>query len=123
AGATLLQKRLLRTVEATTLTWLGATSGAVALLPWARPLLHDLESAPVSATLGVVYLGVFPTALAFTTWAYVLSRTTAGKTAASTYVVPVVTIALSWMVLNETPTPVMLAGGALCLLGVFITRM
>lgn len=123
AGATLLQKRLLRTVEATTLTWLGATSGAVALLPWAGQLLRDLETAPVSATLGVVYLGVFPTALAFTTWAYVLSRTTAGKTAATTYVVPVVTIMLSWLLLTETPTPVMLAGGALCLLGVFITRL
>lgn len=123
AGATLLQKCLLRTIEATTLTWLGATSGAVALLPWAGQLLCDLETAPASATVGVVYMGVFPTALAFTTWAYVLSRTTAGKTAATTYVVPVVAIVLSWILLSETPAPVMLAGGALCLLGVFITRM
>ena len=30
---------------------------------------------------------------------------------------------LSWLLLGEAPTPVMLLGGALCLLGVAITRM
>lgn len=122
AGAALVQKRLLRTVDATTLTWLGATAGTVALLPWAGDLVRDVQSAPASATVGVLYLGVFPTAVAFTTWAYVLSRTSAGKTAATTYVVPAVTIVLSWVLLSETPTPAMLAGGLLCLLGVYITR-
>ncbi|WP_153397890.1 DMT family transporter [Ornithinicoccus halotolerans] len=123
AGAALVQKRLLRTVDATTLTWLGASAGTVALLPWGGALLRDVQAAPASATLGVLYLGVFPTAVAFTTWAYVLSRTSAGKTAATTYVVPAVTILLSWVLLSEAPTAIMLTGGLLCLVGVYITRL
>ncbi|WP_307805076.1 DMT family transporter [Microbacterium sp. BLY] len=124
AGCTLLQKHLLSDgADATTLTWLGAAAGTVALLPWLGPLIADVRSAPLDATLWVVYLGVFPTAIAFTTWAYVLQRSTAGKTSATTYVVPALAILLSWMILGEVPTPLMFVGGALCLLGVLITRM
>ncbi|WP_226913238.1 DMT family transporter [Gephyromycinifex aptenodytis] len=123
AGCTLLQKRLLRTVDATTLTWLGAAAGTVALLPWAGRMMRDVGTAPTGATLAVVFLGVFPTAVAFTTWSYVLARSSAGRTSAITYASPAVTILLSWLILAEVPTLVMLIGGALCLLGVFITRM
>lgn len=122
-GSALLQKHLLKVVDPVTLTWLGATSGTVALLPWAPRLMGDLATAPLPATLAVVYLGVFPTAIAFTTWAYVLSRSTAGRTAATSYLVPAIAIVLSWMFLGEAPTAVMLLGGALCLLGVFVTRL
>lgn len=122
AGCTLAQKRLLATVDSTTLTWVGAVAGTVALLPWTPRLISDLQHAPASATLGVVYLGIFPTAIAFTTWAYVLVRSTAGRTAATTYIVPALTIVLSWLLLGEVPTWLTIIGGTLCLLGVFITR-
>lgn len=124
AGCTLVQKRLLTSgVDATTLTWLGAIAGTVALLPWIGSLVDAVQSAPLDATLWVVYLGIFPTAIAFTTWAYVLQRSTAGQTSATTYVVPAIAILMSWAILGEVPTPLMFLGGALCLLGVLITRL
>lgn len=124
AGCTLIQKRLLTSgADATTLTWFGAIAGTVALLPWTGSLIGALQSAPLDSTLWVVYLGVFPTAVAFTTWAYVLQRSTAGQTSATTYVVPAIAILLSWAILGEVPTPLMFLGGALCLLGVLVTRM
>lgn len=123
AGCTLLQKHLLTAgADSTTLTWLGAAAGTVALLPWTGALVEALQTAPLDATLWVVYLGIFPTAIAFTTWAYVLQRSSAGQTSATTYVVPAIAILLSWMILGEVPTPLMLLGGALCLLGVLVTR-
>lgn len=122
AGCTLLQKRLLERVDAATLTFLGAVASVVTLLPWAPQLVAQTVSAPLGATLAVVYMGVFPTAIAFSTWAYVLRRTSAGRTAATTYAVPAVAIVLSWLLLGEEPTAVMLIGGALCLLGVHLTR-
>ena len=124
AGCTLLQKRLLSAgSDATTLTFLGAVAGTVALLPWTGSLVGALQTAPLDATLWVVYLGIFPTAIAFTTWAYVLQRSTAGQTSATTYVVPAIAILMSWAILGEVPTPLMFVGGALCLLGVLVTRM
>lgn len=123
ATATLGQKFLLRTADATTMTWIGATCGALALLPFSGRLVHDVGVAPLPATLAVVYMGVFPTAVAFTTWGFVLQRSSAGRTAATTYVVPAVAIVLSWLLLGEVPTPLMLLGGVLCLLGVFLTRL
>jgi drug/metabolite transporter (DMT)-like permease len=62
---------------------------------------------------------VFPTALAFTTWAYALSRTTAGAT---TYLVPPLAVLLGWVILGESPPVLALLGGVLCLAGVVLSR-
>ena len=70
----------------------------------------------------VVYLGVIPTALAFTTWAYALNRTTAGKLGVTTYIVPVLVVLMSWVFLTKTSRPLAYLGGALCLAGVAISR-
>ena len=70
----------------------------------------------------MVYLGLFPTALAFTTWAYALSRTTAGKMGATTYAVPALVVLMSWAVLGEVPGWLTLLGGVLCLGGVAVSR-
>jgi drug/metabolite transporter (DMT)-like permease len=94
----------------------------VACLPFAGRLVSEIGSAPVGATVSVGYLGVFPTALAFTTWAFALSRTTAGKMGATTYVVPAVTVLMSWVALGEVPSWLAFGGGALCLAGVAISR-
>lgn len=123
AGSALVQKRLIADMDGTTMTWLGAVAGTVSLLPWSSQLIGDLQAAPAGAIWGVVYLGIFPTAIAFSTWAYVLKRTTAGKTAATTYVIPAVALLMSWAILGEVPTALMLVGGVLCLLGVLVTRL
>jgi drug/metabolite transporter (DMT)-like permease len=70
----------------------------------------------------VVYLGAFPTALGFTTWAFALSRTSVGRMGATTYLVPVVAIVLAWLLLDETPALLAVGGGALCLVGVAVSR-
>ncbi|GAB3164633.1 DMT family transporter [Myceligenerans halotolerans] len=119
AGA-LLQKRMLPRVDALTMTWLGCLAGTVAALPFAGTLIAEVAAAPVPATLGVIYLGVFPTAIAFATWGYALSHTTAGRLSATTYAVPPIAVLLSWWLLAEVPTPIVLAGGALCLGGVIL---
>ncbi|MDG4797133.1 EamA family transporter [Micromonospora sp. WMMD1082] len=120
AFGVLLQKRLLARVDAVRMTWLGALAGTVALLPFAPALLGELATAPPAATLGMLYLGVFPTAIGFLTWGYVLSHWTAGRTTATTYLVPPVTVLLSWTLLGEMPAALSLLGGALCLTGVVL---
>ncbi len=96
--------------------------GAAACLPFAGQLVTQAGVAPLSATLHIVYLGVFPTALAFSTWAYALARTTAGKMGATTYAVPVLAVAMSWAFLGTVPGWLTFLGGLLCLAGVAVSR-
>lgn len=123
AGAATSQKRLLSRADALTMTWVGCLAGTVALLPFAPALAADAGSAPASSTWAVVLLGLGPTAVAFTTWGYALSRLSAGRAAATTYLVPPIVVVLSWLVLAEVPAAVTLAGGALCLAGVAIATL
>jgi drug/metabolite transporter (DMT)-like permease len=122
AVAVVTQKPALRHASALQVTTFGAVIGAAACLPFAGQLVSELGSAPAGATLSVVYLGVFPTAVAFTTWAYALSHTTAGRMGATTYLVPAITVLMSWVALSEVPPWLAFAGGALCLAGVAVSR-
>ncbi len=122
ATGVLLQKVALRTVDAVTATFLGCAVGAVALLPFAPQFVAETAAAPAGALAVAVYLGVFPTAIAFSTWAYALARTDAGRMTATTLTVPAIVIVLSWLFLGELPTVLGMLGGALCLLGVAISR-
>ena len=70
----------------------------------------------------VGYLGLFPTAIGFVTWAYALSHTTAGRMGSVTYLVPPVALLLGWVMLGETPPLLAIPGGILCLAGVAIAR-
>ncbi|WP_405421018.1 DMT family transporter [Streptomyces erythrochromogenes] len=97
-------------------------TGAVACLPFTGQLLDELPRAPASATLNMVYLGVVPTALAFTTWTYALARMPAGRLGATTYAVPAIVVLMSWALLAEVPGWLTLLGGLLCLAGVAVSR-
>lgn len=122
AAGVLMQKVALRSVDAVTATWVGCVAGLVATLPFAPRAVVELTHASGGAVAGVVFLGVGPTAIAFTTWAYALARTDAGRMAATTLCVPALAVLLSWLTLGEVPTALGLVGGALCLTGVAISR-
>lgn len=118
----LAQKPTLRRLPALQVTFTACTIGTIACLVYAPALLYELENASATATVGLVYLGAVPTALAFSTWAYALSRMDAGRLGVTTYLVPPLTIAASWPLLGEIPPPLALTGGALCLGGVVLSR-
>lgn len=117
------QKPTLSVLSSSTAVWLGCVVGAVTCLPFAPALWRELGDAPAGDVAWLVYLGVFPTAIGFSTWAYAIRRLSTGQVASSTYLVPVITIAISWIVLDEVPAALAYAGGALCLTGVAITRL
>jgi drug/metabolite transporter (DMT)-like permease len=122
AVAVVAQKVVLRSIPGAQVTWLGCLIGMVACLPFAGALVSDVRVAPLAATLGVVYLGLVPTAVAFSTWAYALTRSSAGRLGATTYIVPLVAIGLGWIFLGEVPVPLAIIGGLVSLVGVGIAR-
>ena len=120
--AMVAQKVVLRRIPGLQVTWLACLIGTIACLPFVGSLVADLASAQAPAYFGIIYLGVVPTALAFTTWAYALSRTSAGKLGVTTFAVPPIAILLGWLFLGEVPVPLAILGGALSLVGVAIAR-
>ncbi|MGN9757167.1 DMT family transporter [Streptomyces sp. SD31] len=122
AGGVVAQKPALGHASPLQVTTFGCLVGAVLCLPFSGQLIGDAADASVSATLNLVYLGVFSLALAFTTWAYALARTTASRMGATTYAVPALVVLMSWLALGEVPGLLTLAGGALCLAGVAVSR-
>ncbi|WP_220127576.1 DMT family transporter [Streptomyces sp. NBRC 110611] len=122
AVGVVLQKTALRHASPLQVTTFGCLVGLLVCLPFSGQFVSQMTQAPVSATLNVVYLGVFPTAIAFSTWAFALSRTTAGKMGATTYAAPGLVVVMSWVFLGEVPGWLTLLGGLLCLAGVAVSR-
>ena len=122
AAGVLMQKPALKRLPAAQVTWLGCVIGLVACLPFAGQLLADLQTAPPEAVAGAVYLGAVPTALAFSTWAYALSRMPAGQLGVTTYIVPPLAVVLGLVVFGEIPAVTAIIGGAICLVGVAVSR-
>jgi drug/metabolite transporter (DMT)-like permease len=117
-----LQKPALRSLSALEVTWLACLTGAVTCLPFAPGLIQEVGQAQLSSLAWVVYLGLFPTSIAFTTWAYALSRSAAGRLGSTTYLVPPVAILMGAVLLGEAPGLIAIAGGGVCILGVIVAR-
>ncbi|GAA4078355.1 DMT family transporter [Nocardioides kongjuensis] len=118
----IVQKPLVAELSAVHVTWLACSIGVVTCLPWAGRLVAEVGDAPLSSTLWLVYLGVFPTAIAFTTYAYALRHMTASALGVTTYLVPPLTIVMGLVFLDEVPPVVAYAGGVLALVGVAVAR-
>jgi drug/metabolite transporter (DMT)-like permease len=122
AVSVIVQKPLLTRVSPLAITWLAACVGALVCVPWAGTLAHQLPRAHASAIGWMVYLALVPLTLGFLTWGYALARTTAGRMGSMTYLAPPIAILLGWLLLDETPPLLAIAGGALCLAGVYVAR-
>src|SRR5437899_11481798 len=116
------EKPVLNRITALQATWSCCVVGALVCLRYAPQLVREWRMAPAGAIAWLLFLGVFPTSIAFTTWAYALARGSAGRLAATAYLVPPITIVMSWLILGEVPTLIAVLGGALCLVGVSIAR-
>jgi drug/metabolite transporter (DMT)-like permease len=117
-----LQKPVLRAVPGIQVTWLACLIGAIACLPFAPTLADELGRARPDTLSWLLYLGVFPTSIGFTTWAFALGRMSAGRAGTLSYLVSPTAILISWLLLGETPAALAILGGALCVLGVIVAR-
>lgn len=118
----ILQKPLVARLRSVHVIWLACSVGAIACLPFAGQLWSEAQAAPATSLWWLVYLGVFPTALAFTTYAYALTHMTASSLGVTTYLVPPLTIVLGLVFLDETPPTIAYVGGVLALVGVALAR-
>ncbi len=118
----IVQKPVMGRLSSLQVTWVACSVGAVACLPFGPDLVRE-ATALSAADLGWwVYLGLFPTAVAFTTYGYALTHMDVSRLGVTTYLVPPITVGLGWVFLAEAPATLAYVGGALCLAGVALAR-
>ncbi|HEX7002810.1 MAG TPA: DMT family transporter [Trueperaceae bacterium] len=99
-------------------TW-GGTLPMLAFLPG---LAADAGDAG-AALLAAAYLGVFPSAIAYSLLAFALSRTPVTVVSVYLYAVPVLALLFSWVLLGEVPALLTLVGGAIAIGGIVLVNL
>jgi drug/metabolite transporter (DMT)-like permease len=122
AGYFVVSKKPLRKYSALEFTFYAIWLGTIPLLVFAPGLAQHVRTAPAWATWTVVYLGVFPGALAYTVWSYALQKMPASTTASFLYGQPVLATLVAWAWQGVVPSAVTLAGGGVALAGVLLVN-
>mgnify|MGYP005842185489 FL=1 len=116
------QKPYLKQYSALQFTAYGIWAGTLFMLVFLPGLPQAIQTAPPGATLAAAYLGVFPAAIAYVTWTYVLSRAPASIATSFLYLSPVLATLIAWVWLGEVPAALALVGGTLALAGVVLVN-
>jgi drug/metabolite transporter (DMT)-like permease len=110
-----LQKHHSRRYDGLTLACYTVWFGTLLLLVYLPGLVSQVITAPVEVQFAVIGLGIFPSALAYLAWAYVLTHVDLSRATMTLYLIPPTAMAIASFALGERPT-LMIVGGALVVL-------
>lgn len=118
-----VQKPLLYKSHALKVAAYSIWGGTLSLLFYFPSMVHEIIHASWKATLAVVYLGIFPGALGYLCWGYVLWQIPASRAASFLYLMPIIATILGLVCLGEVPNFLSLLGGVVALGGASLMNM
>lgn len=118
----ILSKQSLRRYAAIEFTCYSIWAGTLPMLVFLPSLLRRFTTAAPPATLAVIYLGIFPAAIAYVLWNQALSRMPASLLSSFLYLTPVIASLIAWVWLGEVPTVLTMVGGTIAIVGVVLVQ-
>lgn len=117
-----VQKPFLKKYNAIEVTTYIIWGGTLFLMFYVPHLENDLIHVSLRATLIVAYLGIFPAAVGYLAWSYVLAQIPASRAVSFLYFMPFIATLLGWMTLGEIPAIISILGGILAIIGVWLVN-
>jgi drug/metabolite transporter (DMT)-like permease len=118
-----LQKHYSRRYDGLTLVCYTVWFGTLLLLVYLPGLVNQVITAPVEVQLAVIGLGIFPSALAYLAWAYVLTHVDLSRATMTLYLIPPTAMAIASFALGERPTLMIVAGALVVLVSVLALNL
>lgn len=118
-----LQKHHARRYDGFSLTCYAVWSGTLLLLIYLPGLGDAVMKAPLRVQWAVLALGVFPSALAYLAWGFVLKHVDLSRATMTLYLIPPTAMAIASVGLGERPTVMVLVGSVVVLIGVLALNL
>ncbi|MBI2786872.1 MAG: DMT family transporter, partial [Legionella longbeachae] len=119
---TIIQKQFVRVYHPVAIIAWVMWGGTLFLAIFLPNLLQEMKTADFQTTAAVIYMGIFPAALAYLAWGYALKYLSASNASITLYALPIVSTLLGFILLNEQPSTLSLVGSGITLLGAFIAN-
>ncbi|HGZ5781862.1 TPA: DMT family transporter [Staphylococcus aureus] len=85
-------------------------------------IINDIHGATFTSIVSVLYLAIFPTIIPYVLLAYIVKSVGVSDATMSLYLTPIVSLLLSYLLLDELPTTLAIIGGIITLLGVSLSN-
>ncbi|HGZ8648135.1 TPA: DMT family transporter [Staphylococcus aureus] len=85
-------------------------------------IINDIHGATFTSIVSVLYLAIFPTIIPYVLPAYIVKSVGVSDATMSLYLTPIVSLLLSYLLLDELPTTLAIIGGIITLLGVSLSN-
>lgn len=85
-------------------------------------IINDIHGATFTSIVSVLYLAIFPTIIPYVLLAYIVKSVGVYDATMSLYLTPIVSLLLSYLLLDELPTTLAIIGGIITLLGVSLSN-
>ncbi len=118
----LLQKSLLKTYSGYTVSAWTMWTGTLFMFFFFPGLRTSIEQASLSSTLSILYLGIFPGAIAYITFALAMKHLSAARTSRFLFFIPILSLIIAFIWLREIPSILAIVGGGITLLGVILSQ-
>lgn len=85
-------------------------------------IINDIHGVTFTSIVSVLYLAIFPTIIPYVLLAYIVKSVGVSDATMSLYLTPIVSLLLSYLLLDELPTTLAIIGGLITLLGVSLSN-